>query len=161
TPGDILIISAFGPHSLINVYEWVGAGNATKDYLGTNSCFTAACSLEPLFTGGQECGNAAGQSGPNDPACAIANNSSTASPWPLPQAAGGNNQSSADPVHGSSAFFEGGLNLSGLGLGSACFSSFLINTRASAAGDAELHDKVMGQFQRCAPALTTQASSNG
>src|SRR5207247_2415066 len=23
TPGDILIISAFGPHALINVYEWV------------------------------------------------------------------------------------------------------------------------------------------
>src|SRR5207249_4010756 len=57
-------------------------------------------------------------------------------------------------------FFEGGINLTNLKLAGACFSSFLLNTRASASGDAELHDKVIGQFGRCAPSLATQASTN-
>src|SRR5262249_52775595 len=49
TPGDILVIGAFGPHASLNVFEWVGAGKATKDFNGTNSCFTAACSLQPIY----------------------------------------------------------------------------------------------------------------
>jgi hypothetical protein len=152
TPGDILIISAFGPKAQIFVFEWVGAGNATKNYLGTNSCFTAACSLQPLFIGSttSDCPEVT-----NDNACALANDTSSASPWVLPQASGGNNQFSPTDL------FEGGMNLTNLGLGGACFSSFLINSRASAAGDAELHDKILGQFARCAPTTTTQASTNG
>jgi hypothetical protein len=152
TPGDILIISAFGPKAQIFVYEWVGAGNATPDYLGTNSCFTTVCTLQPLFIGGStsDCPEVTG-----DNACALANDISTPSPWVLPQKTGGANQ------FAPTDFFEGGLNLTKLGVGGACFSSFLINTRASAAGNAELHDKILGQFARCAPNLTTQASTNG
>ena len=56
-------------------------------------------------------------------------------------------------------FFEGGINLTKLKV-EACISSFLINTRASAAGDAELHDMISGKFDRCSPGLTTQASTN-
>jgi len=161
TPGDILVISAFGAHALINVYEWVGPGNATRDYLGTNSCFTSVCTLQPLATGGQECGNGIGQSGPNDNACAITNSTQVPSPWPVPQKEAPNNTFGADAGKGTAAFFEGGLNLTELGLASSCFSSFLINTRSSAAGDAELHDKIMGEFQRCAPNLTTQVQKGG
>jgi hypothetical protein len=150
TPGDILVISAFGPKAQIFVYEWVGAGNATPDYLGTNSCFTTVCTLQPLFIGSttSDCPEVTA-----DNACALANDTSTPSPWVLPQKSGGANQ------FAPTDFFEGGLNLTNLGVGGACFSSFLINTRASAAGNAELHDKILGQFGRCAPATTTQASA--
>ena len=147
-PGDILVISAFGPKAAINVYEWVGVGNAT-DPPGPGGCFTANCSLEPLVEGGQACEDVT-----NDNACATVNSVVTVSPWTVNQKGGAAN--SFQPTN----FFEGGLNLTQLGV-DACFSSFLINTRASAAGDAELHDMILGQFARCEPALTTVASTNG
>lgn len=147
-PGDILIISAFGPKASISVYEWVGIGNAT-DPPGSQGCFTANCSLEPLVVGGVACEDVT-----NDNVCATVNDVVTTSPWTLNQKEGPAN--SFQPTN----FFEGGLNLTALGV-DACFSSFLINTRASAAGDAELHDLILGQFARCVPDLTTQASTNG
>jgi hypothetical protein len=159
--GDILVIGAFGPHASLNVYQWVGAGNATKNYNGTNSCFTAACSLQPIYTAANGDCSAVGTA---DNACAVANTTVTASPWILPQknisgkAVG--DQFNADTVHGYSSFFEGGINLTGLGLGTTCFSSFLINSRSSAAGDSELHDKILGNFQRCSPNLTTQVQNS-
>jgi hypothetical protein len=142
TPGDILVISAFGPKAAINVYEWVGVGNAISP------CFTNDCSLQPIVTGGQACEDVT-----NDNACATVNDVSVPSPWVVPQKTGGANQ------FAPTDFFEGGLNLTKLKV-DACISSFLINTRASAAGDAELHDMISGQFARCTPALTTQASTN-
>ena len=161
TPGDLLVIGAFGPHATLNVFEWVGPNNATKNYNGTSQCFTAVCSLQPLLvdTNG-DCGPSG--AGSNDNACAVANTTVAPSPWILPQkniqgkAVG--DQFNTDTVHGLSTFFEGGINLTGLGVGGACFSSFLINSRSSAAGDSELHDKILGSFQRCSPALTTQQS---
>jgi hypothetical protein len=143
TPGDILIISAFGPQAEINVFEWVGPGNATQP------CFTNACSLEPLFEGGADCSAVT-----NDPACAVTNAVVEPSPWTVNQKNAPAN--SFQPTN----FFEGGLNLTELGV-DACFSSFLINSRSSASGDAELHDKVLGQFARCVPEMTTQASTAG
>jgi hypothetical protein len=143
TPGDILVISAFGPHAELNIFEWVGPGNATSP------CFTNACTLEPLFEGGADC-----LAETNDPACAVTNDAVVPSPWTVAQKNAPAN--SFQPTN----FFEGGLNLSALNV-DACFSSFLINTRASDSGDAELHDVVLGQFARCVPTTTTQASTNG
>ena len=157
--GDILVIGAFGPHASLNVFEYVGPNNATPNFNGTNSCFTAICSLQPIYTTTN--GDCAAV-GPADNGCAVANTTVTASPWILPQkpikGKNVNDQFNADADHGLSTFVEGGLNLTGLGFGDVCFSSFLMNSRASAAGDAELHDKLLGTFQRCAPSLTTQQS---
>ena len=139
--GDILIISAFGPKAQIQVYEWVGVGNAPAP------CFTNACSLVPLIpaSAGQACEDVT-----TDNACATVNASAgVTSPWTLSQKNAPANQFDA------TNFFEGGLNLTNLGLANACFSTFLLNTRASAAGDAELHDKVIGQFGRCGASLST------
>jgi hypothetical protein len=159
THGDILVIGAFGPHASLNVFEYVGPNNATHDFNGTNSCFTAICSLQPIYTTTN--GDCAAVGAP-DNGCAVANTTVTASPWILPQkpikGKNVNDQFNADVTHGLSTFVEGGLNLTGLGFGGVCFSSFLINSRASAAGDAELHDKLLGTFQHCAPNLTTQQS---
>ena len=51
TPGDLFILSAFtngGAQPTIKIFEWVGPGNATPNYLGSNNCFTSACTLQPL-----------------------------------------------------------------------------------------------------------------
>src|SRR5439155_23219943 len=150
---------AFGPHASLNVFEYVGPNNATKDFNGTNSCFTAICSLQPIYTTTNGDCAAVGSA---DNGCAVANTTVPPSPWILPQkpikGKDVNDQFNADAADGLSTFVEGGLNLSGLGFGDVCFSSFLINSRASAAGDSELHDKLLGRFQRCAPQLTTQQS---
>jgi hypothetical protein len=160
TAGDILVIGAFGPHATLNVFEWVGAGNATKNFNGTNSCFTAACSLQPIYQASNGDCSAVGN---GDNGCAVANTVATPSPWILPQkniqGKDVSNSFNANATKGYSSLFEGGLNLTGLGLGGACFSSFLVNSRASAAGDSELHDKLLGSFQRCSPSASTQVKN--
>jgi len=78
---------------------------------------------------------------PVDPnsAFAIVNSVATASPWPY------------FPKYGSAgtfpvgAFFEGGADLAALGI-TGCFSTFLAETRSSAALTAELKDFVFGHF---------------
>ncbi len=144
TPGDLLIISAFGPKAQIQVYEWVGPGNATSP------CFTSTCTLEPLIpaSAGQACEDVS-----SDIACATVNDVVTPSPWTLSQKNAPAN--SFQPTN----FFEGGINLTNLGFANACFSSFLMNTRSSAAGNAELHDKIIGQFARCGASLKTHVST--
>jgi hypothetical protein len=88
-PGDIFILSAFtngGAQPTIKIFEWVGPGNATKNYLGSNGCFTNACTLQPIpipntpgFTDNRCDQTASGVTG--DPACAIVNGVSQPSPW--------------------------------------------------------------------------------
>ncbi len=55
-------------------------------------------------------------------------------------------------------FYEGGINLSTLGLGNECFSSVLSETRASTSTTATLKDFVLGQFAVCSATLTTTPS---
>src|SRR5262249_50484653 len=157
THGDILVIGAFGPHASLNVFEWVGPGKATKDFNGTNSCFTAACSLQPIYTTANGDCSAVGN---GDNGCAVANTTVTASPWILPQkniqGKPVGDQFNANAAKGYSTLFEGGLNLTGLGLGGACFSSFLVNSRASPSGDSDLHHNLLATFQRCSPSAATQ-----
>lgn len=152
--GDILIVSAFtngGTQPNIKIYEWVGEGNASKP------CFTQACTLEPLplpVGQGAACANDGGVT-TGDVACALVNGVATPSPWVFREADG----KVADNVWKDGDFYEGGLNLTGLGLGNACFSSFLLNTRSSQSGDAILHDFALGKFGRCGAVLTTQPSA--
>ncbi len=159
TPGDLLIISAFGPHAQLQVYEWVGVGNA-QDLPGTNSCFTADCSLQPLLP--QPSGACEDVTG--DPACAAVNETnSILSPWHLNGAVTGGTdkgqkESGSTTTFEPTNFFEGGIDLTTLQI-DACFSSFALNSRASSTGDAELHDVVIGQFARCSPTMTTQQSA--
>src|SRR5439155_4385635 len=63
------------------------------------------------------------------------------SPWPFVPKTGPNN------IFGSGAFYEGGIDLAGLG-GSIdpCFTSFLLETRSSQSLTAELKDFLFGNF---------------
>jgi hypothetical protein len=165
TAGDIFILSAFttgGAEPTIKVFEWVGPGNATKDYLGSNNCFTNACTLQPLaipntpgFSDNRCATTDAAVTG--DVACAIVNPGEIDSPW-LFQDSG-----PASPANKLEAneLYEGGLDLTGLGFGDACFSSVLLNTRSSQSGTSVLQDFALGGFGSCTTTTTTTPSVSG
>jgi hypothetical protein len=52
-------------------------------------------------------------------------------------------------------FFEGGLDLTALGLGGECFPTFVVETRSSQSITAVLKDFTIGQFERCQAAIET------
>jgi hypothetical protein len=155
TPGDIFILSAFtggGTQPTIKAFEWVGPGKATKNYNGSNNCFTNACTLQPLnipntpgFTDNR-CGGPAVTS----IACATVNAGQIQSPWLFTDQGGAPaNQIAANEL------YEGGLDLTGLGFGSVCFSSMLLNTRSSQSGTSVLQDFALGNFAPCGASMTT------
>jgi len=145
--GDVLVISEFsngGTKSDIAVYKWVGddatggvefvAGGDNKD-----------CDVVPEA----------------DPFCGIVNKTATDedptfSPWEFLDKGG-----STDFRQGE--LFEAGINLSdpSIALADECFSSFVAETRASTSLTATLKDFIVGQFEVCDAAMTTQASTNG
>jgi hypothetical protein len=146
TPGDILIVSAFtqgGTQPNIKIYEWVGIDNATSP------CFTNECSLEPLPLPAGQGAACNGVIVTGDVACAIVNTSTIDSPWFFTPKAG-----TANTIP-QGQFYEGGLDLTGLGLGDECFSSFLLNTRSSQSGDATLKDFALGGFGACTSGTVT------
>src|SRR5205085_8101900 len=83
---------------------------------------------------------------------AITNSKHESHPWPYTSKQGGGDY----PIN---AFFEGGIDLAGLGINvSACFSSFLLETRASQAITAELKDFIGGNFF-VAPQVTVSSAT--
>jgi hypothetical protein len=77
-------------------------------------------------------------------------------PWPFTDKSG-------TPANGAlnGEFFEGGLNLTALGLGGKCFSSVAVETRSSTSTTATLKDFTLGNFGACESSLTTQSSPTG
>ena len=161
TPGDIFILSAFtggGTQPTVKAFEWVGAGNATKNYNGSNNCFTNACTLQPLnipntpgFTDNR-CDTSGTVS--NDVACATVNAGQIQSPWLFTDQGG----APANKI-AANELYEGGLDLTGLGFGGACFSSMLLNTRSSQSGTSVLQDFALGNFAPCGASVTTSPSA--
>jgi hypothetical protein len=130
--GDVLVLSAFtngGMVDTIEVYEWLGSGPQLK-YKGTNA----------------DCSTAAGSSAA---ACAIINLQDETSPWTYLAGESGSVSGIFPPRH----FFEGGVNLSTLGL-SGCFSTFLSETRSSSSLNSQLKDFALGAFNVCAIDVT-------
>jgi len=122
--GDILVQSNFtsgGTVSTVTVYEWVGSGGSH----GT---------LNQIGTGG-DCIPGVG----GDNVCATVNQAAVPSvPWPYtPKSNVGDAQ-----IYPIGTFFEGGIDLTALGLTDACFSTFMAESRASAPFDSVLKDFV-------------------
>jgi hypothetical protein len=146
--GDLLILSNFtngGTVPTINVFAWdpacLGAGKpaascADKNLRRLANPGTASCLTSPQ----------------SDPFCAIVNNGTIDVAWPFVDK-GGNNG-----VIPAGEFYEGGLNLSLLGLADECFSSVSAETRSSTSTDATLKDFVLGQFTSCLASMTTTPS---
>src|SRR4051794_15923691 len=101
-------------------------------------------------------GNSGGKcDGSDQPVCAISNVADASSPWAYTPKSG------TTKVFPANALFEGGLNLTALGLDSGCFSSFLAETRSSTTTTSTLSDFALGQFSFCVtPEISTQVKHN-
>ena len=143
--GDILVLSDFsqgGGTITIRVYQWnapggdipgTGAINGTLDLIAGTTETPANCNVVPL----------------GDPYCATVNTVATPSPWPFTPKVG------SPGSFAPGEFFEGGIDLSFLGLEDECFASFLAETRTSNSVDSTLKDFVGGSFQPCDSGITT------
>ena len=83
-----------------------------------------------------------------DVACAQANTEDIPSPWPFTPKFG------TDGTFPQGSFFEGGVNLSALGLDIGCGAGFLAETRSSQSVDAQLKDFAEGAFDLCGLEVT-------
>jgi len=147
-PGDILILSNFvqgGGTS--NIQVWVvasvnGDGSVTLSQLinGTAGA-NGVCNPAGTF--------------PADVACAATNGSIVTALDPdfLSKSGAGTGQY---PVVG---FFEGGLDLTDIGLGRECFPTFMVETRSSQSITAVLKDFTIGRFEQCAATIRTEIHS--
>lgn len=133
--GDVLVVSDFlngGSASVIEVFKWVG--NGTSGHLEQISA-GAGSVVDPVS--GLFCLN-------NDYACAVANKTSVAAPWPYTF------KGSAPPAtFPQGTLFEGGVNITQLLGGSECFASFMAESRSSATANSTLQDYVIGPFRSC------------
>jgi hypothetical protein len=138
--GDILILSDFtngGTQPTIRVFEFVGSGGSdgSLNLLGGNATDIRDCAVVS-----------------SDTFCASVNNLDGAvAPWLFLNKSG-------QSTFGHGEFYEGGLNLSFLGLQNECFSSFLAETRSSQSVTATLKDFVSGPFQNCSSTVETTPS---
>jgi hypothetical protein len=134
--GDLLIVSDFsngGSTSTISVYKWDPTVSGNLKLLQTSSA--------------ANCASAAA----NDQFCGIVNptqNPLTKAPWPFLDKSGNTNYLNGE-------FYEGGVNLTKLGLGNECFSSVASETRSSTSTTAVLKDFVLGGFGSCSSGVTT------
>jgi hypothetical protein len=137
--GDLLVISDFsngGTTSTITVFKWNDTVSGNLELLATSdaaNCNTAAA---------------------GDAFCGLVNPGPglTTSPWPFLDKSGNGSFLNGE-------FYEGGINLSLLGLGNECFSSIAAESRSSTSTTATLKDFVIGQFANCTATLHTTPSA--
>jgi hypothetical protein len=150
--GDLLVISDFsngGTTSTITVYSW---DPTCKKTTGSTVGTCGDANLRNLGTStNANCASA----GPADNFCGIVNpTDGTTAPWPYTDKSGKNSYLQGE-------FYEGGVNLSQLGLGDRCFAAVASETRSSTSTTATLKDFVLGQFGSCGSKTTTQADVTG
>lgn len=141
---DLLVISNFsngGTVSTITVYKWDSTCTKTG-----GTC--AEANLRQLATStNAKCDDALVDT---DGFCGIVNpDDGTVAPWTSFTDKSGNS------TYLNGEFFEGGINLSQLGLADQCFSSVLSETRTSTSTSAVLKDFVLGGFGSCETTLVT------
>jgi uncharacterized repeat protein (TIGR01451 family) len=151
SPGDFLILTDFtqgGTVPTVKVYMWVGGNNGDSNDPLLATTFTGYKTNGPiqlLFDSSAAGSTDVNGDGVADITAAVNTAAVTASnvPWAYTDKNGS---------HGfaANAFFEGGVDLTSLGLGSGCISSFLAESRSSgSATTAQLKDFALGQFNFC------------
>ena len=137
---DILALATFtqgGAATNIRVFRWVGSGGNESGTVNGPDADAGDCVPPPpdVLT--------------DDDLCGTVNNTTIEVPWnyTFKGAAAG----SWVPAGG---MFEGGINLTALGL-EGCFSSFLAETRSSPEITAILKDFTLGAFEACDTEITT------
>jgi hypothetical protein len=151
--GDVLVTTDFsvgGTTSTISVYNWDSTCKKTANPLTVGKCADANLRLDATSTNAK-CGSAN-----PDTACGIVNASTITMPWSFTDKSGTpNNQA----LNGE--FFEGGVDLTALGLGNKCFATVASESRSSTSTTATLQDFILGGFANCGSATTTQSSITG
>jgi hypothetical protein len=146
--GDLLVISDFsngGTTSTVTVYEWDPTCLKTGGTCGDANLRTLASS---------DAANCA-SAGAADDFCGIVNpTNGTTAPWSYTDKSGNNTYLQGE-------FYEGGVNLSKLGLADRCFASVASETRASTSTTATLKDFVLGTFGDCNSTVATHSSITG
>ncbi len=156
--GDTLIVSEFtggGGVSTIQVFVWCSDPAAPDLKCGKSTALTPPAAgkgdgaLQLRFTGA-DC-----LTGSNVSALACATVNVTGGtldpPWPYVGAAGN--------AYEPGAFFEGGIDATGLGLDLRCAGTFVADTRSSQSTTAQLHDFSIGQVDLCTATLSTTSST--
>jgi len=136
--GDLLVISDFsngGGTSTITVYRWNSTVSGNLELLATSDA--------------AKCTSAA----PGDAFCGIVNpTDGTAAPWPFLDKSGNSSYLNGE-------FYEGGINLSLLGLGNECFATVSAESRSSTSTTATLKDFVLATFGSCTSSIRTVTSA--
>jgi hypothetical protein len=149
--GDVLVVTDFsngGTTSTITVYAWDGTCKKTTGST-VGACGDANLRIKGTSTNAK-CGSTA-----NDQFCGIVNpTNGTTAPWSYTDKSGNNSYLQGE-------FFEGGVNLTALGLGDRCFASVASETRSSTSTTATLKDFVLGTFGTCGAMLETHSSITG
>ena len=152
--GDVLVISNFsngGTVPTITVYEWDNTcTKADNNNPQAEDC--AAANLRVVVTqGGGTPPTSADCTAPTDDrACAIVNSGTITLPWPFVNKSGTPNNQAL-----KGEFFEGGINLTDLGLGNTCFATALAETRTSTSPTSTLKDFTIGKFGECTSGINT------
>jgi hypothetical protein len=150
--GDLLVISDFsngGTTSTITVYSWDPTCTKTTGSTA-GACGDANLRIKGTSTSAN-CASAAAE----DQFCGIVNGANgTVAPWPYTDKSGNNTYLQGE-------FYEGGVNLTALGLGDRCFASVAAETRSSTSTTATLKDFTLGTFGTCGSSVTTQSSITG
>jgi len=159
--GDILVVSDFragGKAPSIQVYEWVDSGGSASTHLDQigGSDNPASCTQAPPEGGKDK--NPVPPVSANDNFCATANQNVVTSPWPFdakPNSGGTSGTGGSSTKYGVAEFMEGGINMTALGLGNTCFSTFMAESRAAHSVTSTLSDFLLGTFGACTSGITT------
>jgi hypothetical protein len=152
--GDLLLISDFsngGSTSTISAYFWdTTCTKADNNNPQANQCASANLRLKAKSDNANcSTSNAtANFCGIVNPHLASDPNAET-SPWPFTDKKGNVNK------YDQGEFYEGGVNLSGLGIGGECFSAIAAESRSSTSPTSVLKDFVLGGFGECTSGLVT------
>lgn len=150
--GDLLVISDFsngGTTSTITVYKW--DPTCTK----TTGTAVGKCGDAHLRIAGTSANASCASAAANDTFCGVVNPANgTPAPWPYTDKSGNHSYLQGE-------FYEGGVNLTALGLNDRCFASVASETRSSTSTTATLKDFVLGGFGSCGSSVTTQSSVTG
>jgi hypothetical protein len=155
-PGDTLVLVNFPQANnavpLIQVVEWdPSCSKADSNSPQIDDC--AAKNLRLRF-GVSGAGAICNSDDPQE-ACAITNDVTEDSPWPYVSKDGFVNEFPFE------TFFEGGINISEVIGGDACFASFMAETRSSSSFTASLKDFVISDFPVCGTELRTEIHEKG
>jgi len=148
---DLLLISNFsngGTVATISAYFWdTSCAKAANNDPQPGQCAAANLRLQATANNAK-CDTSA----PEAAFCGIVNPADgTTAPWPYTDKKG-------NSTYLQGEFYEGGVNLSALGIGDECFSSVLAESRASTSPTSVLKDFVLGQFAQCSATITTTPS---